>query len=48
MAVTRGFQGRRTGADPSRVPPGHVTKDFPVLSAGPTPIRKPPDLSNRT
>jgi DMSO/TMAO reductase YedYZ molybdopterin-dependent catalytic subunit len=38
MAVTRGFQGRRVGADPSRVPPGqYVTKDFPVLSAGPTP-----------
>ena len=38
MAVTRGFQGRRSDADPSRVPPGqYVTKDFPVLSAGPTP-----------
>ncbi|MFC5261995.1 sulfite oxidase-like oxidoreductase [Kribbella qitaiheensis] len=38
MAVTRGFQGRGAGVDPSRVPPGqYVTKDFPVLSAGPTP-----------
>lgn len=36
---SRGFQGRgRLDADPSRVPPGqHVTHDFPVLSAGPTP-----------
>src|ERR1700747_1461149 len=38
MAVSRGFRGRRTGADPARVPPGqYVTDDFPVLSAGPTP-----------
>ncbi|MFI7068522.1 hypothetical protein ACIBL3_46570 [Kribbella sp. NPDC050124] len=37
MTVTRGFVGRRT-ADSSRVPPGqYVTRDFPVLSAGPTP-----------
>ena len=37
MAVSRGFLGRRT-ADSSRVPPGqYVTRDFPVLSAGPTP-----------
>jgi len=38
--VSRGFRGRRpdAGADPARVPPGqHVTHDFPVLSAGPTP-----------
>ena len=37
--VSRGFQGRRREeADPSRVPPGqYVTRDFPVLSAGPTP-----------
>jgi DMSO/TMAO reductase YedYZ molybdopterin-dependent catalytic subunit len=37
--VSRGF--RRRGSepvDPSRVPPGqYVTRDFPVLSAGPTP-----------
>jgi DMSO/TMAO reductase YedYZ molybdopterin-dependent catalytic subunit len=38
MVVTRGFRGRRSDADASRVPPGqYVTKDFPVLSAGPTP-----------
>jgi DMSO/TMAO reductase YedYZ molybdopterin-dependent catalytic subunit len=37
MAVTRGFLGRRP-ADSSRVPPGqYITRDFPVLSAGPTP-----------
>ena len=37
MAVTRGFVGRRA-AESSRVPPGqYVTRDFPVLSAGPTP-----------
>ena len=37
--VSRGFRGRRTAdADPARVPPGqYVTRDFPVLSAGPTP-----------
>jgi DMSO/TMAO reductase YedYZ molybdopterin-dependent catalytic subunit len=36
--VSRGFRGRRRDADSARVPPGqHVTNDFPVLSAGPTP-----------
>ncbi len=37
--VSRGFRGRRrTEAPEGRVPPGqYVTKDFPVLSAGPTP-----------
>jgi DMSO/TMAO reductase YedYZ molybdopterin-dependent catalytic subunit len=40
--VTRGFVGRRTtpGEDDlrSRMPPGqYLTRDFPVLSAGPTP-----------
>ncbi len=38
--VTRGFAGkpRASGAEAKRVPPGqYVTKDFPVLSAGPTP-----------
>src|SRR5438105_11920738 len=36
--VSRGFRGRRGEAsDPGRVPPGqYVTRDFPVLSAGPT------------
>src|SRR5262245_52817354 len=36
--LSRGFRGRRTNVDPARVPPGqYVTRDFPVLSAGPTP-----------
>jgi DMSO/TMAO reductase YedYZ molybdopterin-dependent catalytic subunit len=37
--VSRGFKGRRSeDVPPERVPPGqHVTRDFPVLSAGPTP-----------
>ena len=37
--VTRGFHRRSpAGGDAARVPPGqYVTKDFPVLSAGPTP-----------
>jgi len=37
--VSRGFhRGGRPEAPPGRVPPGqHLTSDFPVLSAGPTP-----------
>jgi DMSO/TMAO reductase YedYZ molybdopterin-dependent catalytic subunit len=36
--VTRGFHGRRGDAD-DRLPPGqYLTHDFPVLSAGPTPV----------
>src|ERR1700757_3705888 len=36
--ISRGFQGRRSDVDPSRLPPGqHAVNDFPVLSAGPTP-----------
>jgi DMSO/TMAO reductase YedYZ molybdopterin-dependent catalytic subunit len=37
--ISRGFLGRRREpATAGRVPPGqHVTSDFPVLSAGPTP-----------
>ena len=36
--ITRGFQGRRSQSESKRLPPGqHLTKDFPVLSAGPTP-----------
>src|ERR1700737_1562468 len=37
--VSRGFQGRRTAAATARrLPPGqYETRDFPVLSAGPTP-----------
>jgi DMSO/TMAO reductase YedYZ molybdopterin-dependent catalytic subunit len=38
--ISRGFRGRRRDDVPaSRLPPGqYVTDDFPVLSAGPTPI----------
>src|SRR5919204_4914706 len=40
--VARGFHGRRAPAPPARLPPGqYETRDFPVLSAGPTP-RTPP------
>ena len=37
--ISRGFQGRRREeGDSGRVPPGqYLTRDFPVLSAGPTP-----------
>jgi DMSO/TMAO reductase YedYZ molybdopterin-dependent catalytic subunit len=37
--ISRGFRGRRrSDADAARTPPGqHLTPDFPVLSAGPTP-----------
>ena len=37
--ISRGFQGRRRqGAQADRLPPGqYLTRDFPVLSAGPTP-----------
>jgi DMSO/TMAO reductase YedYZ molybdopterin-dependent catalytic subunit len=37
--ISRGFTGRRRPVDdPSRLPPGqYLTRDFPVLSAGPTP-----------
>jgi DMSO/TMAO reductase YedYZ molybdopterin-dependent catalytic subunit len=36
--ITRGFHGRPPTADPSRIPPGqYLERDFPVLSAGPTP-----------
>ena len=37
--VSRGFHGRRADdADASRTPPGqYLVRDFPVLSAGPTP-----------
>jgi DMSO/TMAO reductase YedYZ molybdopterin-dependent catalytic subunit len=37
--ISRGFLGRRHPVeDPSRIPPGqYLTRDFPVLSAGPTP-----------
>ena len=36
--IARGFHGRRTPSAPGRLPPGqYETRDFPVLSAGPTP-----------
>ena len=37
--ISRGFSGRRRSTgDPDRMPPGqYLTRDFPVLSAGPTP-----------
>jgi DMSO/TMAO reductase YedYZ molybdopterin-dependent catalytic subunit len=37
--ISRGFRGRREEpADASRIPPGqYLVRDFPVLSAGPTP-----------
>src|SRR4051794_4701684 len=43
---SRGFRGRRADVDPARVPPGqYVTRDFPVLSAGPTPHTPLPEWS---
>jgi DMSO/TMAO reductase YedYZ molybdopterin-dependent catalytic subunit len=36
--IARGFHARRSVAPPGRLPPGqYETRDFPVLSAGPTP-----------
>ena len=36
--ISRGFRRKREEAPAGRVPPGqYVTRDFPVLSAGPTP-----------
>ena len=36
--ISRGFHGRRQDGPPDRIPPGqYETRDFPVLSAGPTP-----------
>ena len=36
--VSRGFRGRPP-AEPERLPPGqYLTRDFPVLATGPTPI----------
>ena len=43
--ITRGFRGHRSGND-DRLPPGqYLTHDFPVLSAGPTPLIPPEDWS---
>ena len=36
--IARGFHPKRASAAPNRLPPGqYETRDFPVLSAGPTP-----------
>lgn len=45
--VTRGFTGRpRVPRTAGRLPPGQtLTEDFPVLSAGPTPVVRPEDWS---
>ena len=45
--VSRGFRGRARDTDQSnRLPPGQYwTRDFPVLSAGPTPHTPPADWS---
>jgi DMSO/TMAO reductase YedYZ molybdopterin-dependent catalytic subunit len=41
--ISRGFLGSRPHVDATRLPPGqYLTRDFPVLSAGPTP-HPPPD-----
>jgi DMSO/TMAO reductase YedYZ molybdopterin-dependent catalytic subunit len=38
--ISRGFRSRRAETDTDRLPPGqYETRDFPVLSAGPTPHR---------
>jgi DMSO/TMAO reductase YedYZ molybdopterin-dependent catalytic subunit len=38
MPISRGFRSRRSQGDATRLPPGqYLTRDFPVLSAGPTP-----------
>jgi DMSO/TMAO reductase YedYZ molybdopterin-dependent catalytic subunit len=42
--IARGFHGKRPPSGHDRIPPGqHLTSDFPVLSAGPTPT---PRLEN--
>lgn len=41
VIISRGFAGRRSGAE-AKLPPGqYLTTDFPVLSAGPTPRISP-------
>jgi DMSO/TMAO reductase YedYZ molybdopterin-dependent catalytic subunit len=38
VPISFGFRGRRPTSDASRIPPGqYLERDFPVLSAGPTP-----------
>jgi DMSO/TMAO reductase YedYZ molybdopterin-dependent catalytic subunit len=44
--ISRGFHGRRPDVDPARIPPGqYLVRDFPVLSAGPTPRSQLDDWS---
>jgi DMSO/TMAO reductase YedYZ molybdopterin-dependent catalytic subunit len=45
--ISRGFGSRRRSeGDPARLPPGqYLTRDFPVLSAGPTPHTRLEDWS---
>jgi DMSO/TMAO reductase YedYZ molybdopterin-dependent catalytic subunit len=44
--ITRGFRSRRDAVPADRLPPGqYLTRDFPVLSAGPTPRTRPEDWS---
>ena len=47
--ISRGFRRRRApepDAEAGRLPPGqYLTRDFPVLSAGPTPRTRPEDWS---
>src|SRR6185437_1016083 len=39
--IARGFRGKRPPVGNDRLPPGqHLTSDFPVLSAGPTPTTR--------
>jgi DMSO/TMAO reductase YedYZ molybdopterin-dependent catalytic subunit len=37
VVVTKGFRGRHHDADPQLPPGQYLTRDFPVLAAGPTP-----------
>jgi DMSO/TMAO reductase YedYZ molybdopterin-dependent catalytic subunit len=40
--ISRGFRGRRSDVDPSRIPPGQYPENgFPVLTYGPTPRIEP-------
>ncbi|MEU8382014.1 sulfite oxidase-like oxidoreductase [Streptosporangium sp. NPDC048865] len=43
--VSPGFSGRRRGKDPDLPPGQYLTEDFPVLSAGPTPLVSTDDWS---
>jgi len=47
--ITRGFRGRRRDEAPDdRLPPGqYLTRDFPVLSTGPTPHLSPEEWTLR-